>query len=277
MSYTKTNAITTGQPANVSEVNENFEDVRRYVNQTIDPSDIDDNSITHSEIVRGELTTFAGVNHQFTTGNGYGTFIDGSAGSRWTGHTNTWKREILKEWTDQSNGAPAPGGQTVLSNLLTVSDSYKSVVLDRRSIVTYRCFIDVHIDESPIPAINNPATTPKHRWSTFLYLTRDNESTWGNTTKGRMFDETEHISAGPVISSWAGEPAQDPMRNQALNNGHKVNIERQFYRRQYVIYKTIALDAGTYDFGVMIDAHNEKIYLKSQNVTVEVEAISNTL
>ena len=278
MPYVKPNAISTGQPADWDQIAENNSDGRRYINQQIIAADLAEESVDFPEIVKGELSVVGGVSHQFTTGNGYGNFIDGErAAYRWTAHTNTWKRENIKEITDQSNAQTIPSSQVVLSNVNHVADSFKTIRLEHRALVTYRCWLDVEVVESPIAEYGDKTVFPQHRFTTFMYLTQNGEATWGLTTKGRFFDETSFMSTGLTTSSWAGPKDQDPMRDQGTFDGHRILIKKEFYRRQYCMYKCIALEPGTYNFGVMIDSHHEKIYVKSQNVTVEVENCSENL
>jgi len=280
MPYTKQFAISTGQPAIAADLIENFEDMRRYINQQVVEADLSSATVGAPEIVRGELTTFSGPEHQFTCGNGYGIFKNTKT-RNYSGFSSTTKQEYAGEYADQSAAGLAPPTQQITSQILTLSNTFKRVELEHRAIVTYRAFLDVLLPQVVIPdaADTTGATIPEHRYTTFMYLSLDGgATTLANTTKGRFFDESLFSSpwaGGP--SSWAGPQAQDPMRDQSIPDGYANNIPSEYYRRQYVIYKCIELAPGSYDIGVVADAHHSKGYVKTHNVTIECEYVDDNI
>ena len=277
MAYSKQHAITNGQPAVPEEVVENFEDVRRYINTGIIQADLANTSVAAPEIVRGEMNPYT-RDHQFTCGDGYGIFLDQNT-RQIQPFTNLTKSEYLAYWTNQANGASAPGSTHVVSLLQTIPHTFKKIVLTQRALVTYRCLLFVKINENKSPDADNNAVIPKHRFTTYLYLTLDNESaSAATTTKGRFFDEcafSNSWAGGP--SSWAGPVTQDPMRDGGAGDGYANNINSHFYRRKYQVKKTWDLNAGTYCFGVVGDVHHDNGYSGPHNVTIEVEYVGSNI
>ena len=269
MPYIKQYPIMTNTPAVPAEVTENFEDARRYVNQEVVAADINDDSIDWPEIVKGELTTFTGPEHQFTTGPGYGIYKHGI--TKWTGITNTSKQEYLPV-VNQITDIPIIDPRNV-TQIVTIPDSGKEITLEHRALVTYKCFLDVHIMKSVIPDADNTALFPEHRGTTKFWLSTDGGKTYDtDTTEGRFYDETAY-SAPAATSSWAGPIVDDPCRDLITPDGFANNIYGMTYRRQYVMCKAFILDPGEHQVCVVADVHHEWGVVQSQNVSIECEYI----
>jgi len=193
----------------------------------------------------------------------------------WNGFTNTNKQEYLGRWA-QSLPPVAPADQHQVTQYITIPDSSKEVVLEHRALVTYRLWLDVFIDESPIKDAEDIAVTVLHRGTTYFYITRDGGVTREEAlTTGRFYDEVIHD--GGLGSSWAGNPLEDPMWDITAGDGFGANIDKVLYRRQYVMFFAEVLNAGTYQFGVVADIHHELGLVKVQNMTLEVEHVGDTI
>lgn len=68
MAYTPTNVFTGGTPVRANQLQQNTDGLRRYINREIVQADIDDNSVTTTDIVRGEYVQVVS-DHLFTTGD----------------------------------------------------------------------------------------------------------------------------------------------------------------------------------------------------------------
>lgn len=274
MAYVKQFTITTGQPAEPTELMENFEDARRYINQGSIAADLSNDSVDFTEIVKGELTTFSHPEHQFTCGNGYGMFKTGSQ-KNINAFTNTNKQEYLSIY-NQVLPPVAPGDQHEVVQFITIPDSAKEVVLEHRALVTYRVWFDVTILESPIPDADNVAVIPRHRGTTYFWMTKDGGETREGLTEGRFYDETTYVG-NPAPSSWAGPATEDPNWDVTAADGFAANISAPLYRRQYCMYYTDVLAAGTYQFGVVANIHHELGLVKVQNITIETENVGASI
>jgi len=277
MAYVKQHAITTGQPAQAAQVNENFEDARRYINKEIIQGDLANDSVDYPEIVRGELNSGT-KQHQFTCGNSMGNFVDRQSRNI-NAFTRYTKKEITPLWNNQLNAGSAPSTNRPLSQILTLPDNGFTFELEQRAIVTLRSWIEVHIPETPCQDPEDNATKCEHRYSTFVYLSNDGgETTFANTTKGTFYDYGVFSggSLGGAPSSWAGPPAQDPMKTHT-DTGWSSNIPWSAYNRFYTITKTQLLNAGTHEFSVVYDTHHDVGYFFTCNTTLEVEYVGTNI
>lgn len=274
MPYIKQYTITTGTPAEPTELMENFEDDRRFINQESTAVDIGSDSINFTEIVKGELTTFSMPEHQFTCGNGYGIFKTG-AYKNYNAFTNTNKQEYLDVWF-QNLPPAAPSKNRSVVQYITIPDSSKEIVLEHRALVTYRVWFDVTVLVSPIPDADDVAVQPRHRGTTYFWMTKDGGITREGLTEGRFYDETA-TSTLPAPSSWAGSPAEDPMWDVSAGDGYGNNIDAPLYRRQYCMFYGDVLEAGTYKFGVVANIHHELGIVKVQNMVIETEHVGDTV
>jgi hypothetical protein len=271
MPYTKQHAVLNNTPAIAAEITENFEDVRRYVNQGIISADIVDDSIDFADIVKGELTMFSGPEHQFTTGQGYGIYSSGTA--KQNGFTNTTKQEYLSSH-DQATGFASNDHR--VENIITIPDSGKEIFLEHKALITYRCFMDIHIYENTFKDPYDLTIQPtKHRGTTKIWLSTDGGKTQvKETTEGRFYDESV-FSSGGFTSSWDGPLSEDPMRDTVVPDGFSNNINSFCYRRQYVMFKQFVLSPGTYKLCAVVDAHHETGLIQAQNVSIEVEFVGS--
>ena len=273
MPYVKQHAITTGQPAQASEVNENFEDARRYINKDIVQADLANESIDYPEIVRGERNAGTGQ-HQFTCGNSAGIFLDRTT-MNINAFTRYTKKEITPLWNDQQNAAVTPTTSLPLSQTLSLPDTAFDFELEQRALVTFRTWIEVYIPETPCNDPEDNATICEHRYTTYFYISSNGgETTWADTSKGRFFDYGVFSGGGGGggPSSWAGPPSQDPMKTIA-DTGWASNIPWSAYNRFYCITKSLLLTAGNHKLGVVYDAHHDVGYCWASNSTLEVEYI----
>ena len=273
MPYVKQHNITTGQPAQAGEVNENFEDARRYINKDIVQADLANDSVDYPEIVRGELN--AGTQqHQFTCGNSMGNFVDRQARNI-NPFTRYTKKETTSLWNNQLNAASAPSTTRPLSQVLQLPDNQFSFEMEQRGLVTLRSWIEVYIPDSPCNDPEDNATKPQHRYTTYFYLSNDGgETTFADTTKGTFYDYSTFSGGGGGggPSSWGGPPNQDPMKTHT-DTGWANNIPWSAYNRFYCITKTQILNAGTHQFGVVYDTHHDVGYAYVCNTTVEIEYV----
>jgi len=277
MPYVKQHAIATGQPAQAGEVNENFEDARRYINKDIVQADLANDSVDYPEIVRGELN--AGTQqHQFTAGNSMGNFVDRQSRNI-NPFTRYTKKETTSLWTDQRNAASAPLTTRPLSQILQLPDNQFSFEMEQRGLVTLRTWIEVIIPATPCNDPEDNTVKCEHRYTTYMYLSDDGgETTMEDTTKGKFYDYSEFSGGGGggSPSSWAGPPNQDPMKTVA-DTGWAANIPWSAYNRFYCITRTKIMNAGTHQFGVVYDAHHDVGYAYVCNTTVEIEYIGSNI
>ena len=273
MAYVKQHAITTGQDAIAANLMENFEDARRYIDTGIASTDIPDDSVDTPEIVKGEINLVAGNEHQFTCGDGWGSFMDVES-RNFTAFSNTSKQEVTGKWTQQATGTGAPPNTMIASQIGHLVGTMKEFTLEHRALVTYRCFLNVRIPPANNKYVLDTAQYPEHLYTTYLYMTDDGgETTEAFQSKGYFYDECAVSSAGATVSSWQGPVVQDPMRDGAAGDGYGANIYPPYYRRQYPMVYTKVLAAGTYKWGVVYDAHHPNCFIECTNATLEIEYV----
>lgn len=277
MAYTKTFTITNGNNATASEINTNFSEARDYINHDIAHTDVASTSVDFPEIVRGEYSNVTGV-HQFTFGHSWGNFVDRKTANR-NPFTKWSKSEVLSYWTNQATGAPEPSSFKPVVMWQTVPDTCVNLTIEENSVVTYRAWIEVVIPKSLCVDPEDNTTFPEHRYTTFTALIDPTEpevlTPEEASTRGRHYDECAQSNPWGT-SSWAGPPAQDPMRDQSVPDGFANNIASEHYRRMYCITKNWQLSPGDYRFGLLVDAHHENGYFYTTNVTLEVQHTANS-
>lgn len=277
MPYVKSNALTPGTNAVADDLDENYEDARRYINRDIVKADLAEDSVDFPEIVRGEYSQVTGL-HQFTLGHSWGKFRD-----RKLRNINPLcgrvKNEAQDVQEDQSNAQVITGENHIITMWQTVPDTAIQIDLEQAALVTYRAWIEVQIPENYSEQPHPPNDVAQHRWTSFTALRDATKSVaedpvpLEDISLGRHFDETVYSSLGGTVSSWGGPIAQDPMRDTTAGNGFAANISAIYYRRMYCITKTFELNAGLHNFGLLVDAHHDNGMFWTHNVVVEVEYV----
>lgn len=278
MPYVKPNALTPGTNAVAADLDENYEDARRYINRDIVKADLAEDSVDFPEIVRGEYSQVTGL-HQFTFGHSWGKFRD-----RKLRNINPLcgraKNETQDVQANQSNAQVITGETHIVVMWQTVPDTAIQIDLEQAALVTYRAWIEVQIPENYSEQVHpSTGTVARHRWTSFTALRDPTISVAEDPVPlelislGRHFDETYFSSTGGTTSSWAGPIAQDPMRDTAAGDGFAANIPPMYYRRMYCITKTFELNAGLHNFGLLVDAHHDNGMFWTHNVVVEVEYV----
>lgn len=145
MPYVAPNAFTTGTPIVGADLQDNNDALREYINTGIAQTDIADNSVTSTDIVRGE---FYGVvnDHQFTSGDLYtqNVQVDTFDMSYFTAHISPWDLHYTERYLEVPNAGKRIVLEEEASVIMTVGinfigdNNYELFAEKRRSFLYLR-------------------------------------------------------------------------------------------------------------------------------------------
>jgi len=233
MAYVVPNVFVTGTPVAGADLQANNDALRLYLNTGISQPDIADNSVTTTDVVRGE---FYGVvnDHQFTSGDLYtqNIQVDTFDYSYFTSHINAWDLHYT-------------------GRFLEVPNAGKRIVLEEPANVIMTVGINFIGDR------NFELFAEKRR--SFLYLRHTVGDVVENSdvidvTRGSVFTEDEvitDVSDSGVVTDYGSYPS----------------YARRWYCCRFVFTN---LQAGVHHFVPVVNPRSDKSHIAARVLNLEV-------
>lgn len=203
MPFTAPNVFTSGTNIVADELQENQDELRRYLNTEIDIADIENHVIDVQDIIRGEPYIVT-RDHQFTSGDMYTHFYDTSTRNR-TYITGTGRQvldyETFGNWTNTTTGQPGELATSTATYYQDLANIGKRIYLEASAYVIVHMWIQFRV---PGPSIEKNTIYPDHMVQFFgnIYNTTEQPVERHGTFAMSFTEDGSSTLAGDGTAGW---------------------------------------------------------------------------
>lgn len=245
MSYVPPNNWANGDTLDVTDLKENNDAARNYVNQEITGAELASESFDYDSLQVGEFEPITS-SHRFVTGEvkGLHNDIQGVNRSYFTSHIK-------------------PGQQTDLNAQAwhPISECGHFVTIDQNADLL------INFGATFICLENNRITTAPRRYASRVQLRYYDGSRWYDIGGTRAFAYEEHYDSTTTTAISAAGPSTMP--NNVSGYSSDFGVEKTFRRWIGWCWHVNSLPPGDYVFGVFVNAGVEEGFSSARNFTVE--------